>query len=465
MRTLSGLIFVAFLTLPAAAQTIAGTYRQNDLTGLRHAVEKDPDNAGLRLRLTQALLRRDRESAHPVKAKERLQEAHAQFKRILAINPRSIVPLRVMALDAYMGKRLEEAVEVGSKLIAIAPEEMEVTKIVLKALARLGRHEEGAELFIKWLESGTTPSFGSVTGLVSILAINPEFRKALDVRFTKALARRPADVELLLHYAIFLLETGRSESAWRTVHKAEELGLCDTRTGARHAFARILKSRATEFTDAPSAVIGADIEEMARYHQGHPKHAGLAMRYGRMLDLAGRRDEALAVYAKVCTLNADYWPSHYRSGKLMLEAGRNADAAGWFAKAFTMRPSHLPGRLIWAEALTRAGKGEEAVKLIIEGAPTHEPGPSTRDVMKLMAEKGTLPKLAEGLQAAVGDKPNPFVQAHLALALKVLERVNEARTVALAAERSGLGGVDGYPSTILYEVFGEERPAALGGRK
>lgn len=465
MRIFFGLILVASMFTPAVSQTIAGTYRQNDLAGLGHAVEKDPENAGLRLRLTQALLRQDKESAHPIKAEQRLKEAHAQFRRVLEINPRAIVPLRVLALDSYMGRRFEETVDIGQKLIQIAPEEMEITKIVLKALARLGRHEEGADLFIRWLETGMTPSFGSVTGLVAILAINADFRAALDARFKEALATRPRDVDLHLHHAIFLLETGRSESAWRALYKGEELGLCDTRTGGRHAFARILSSRAVELTDSPSAVVGADIEEMERYQKGHPKHAGLAMRYGRLLDLAGNRDQALGVYAKVCKLNPDYWAAHYRSGKLLMEAGRNADAAAWLAKANALRPLHLPGRLTRAAALMGAEKAEEAVALIMEGAPSHAPGPSTRDLLKLMSEKGALATLAGSLRAVVGAKPNPFAQAHLALALKALGRVNEAQSVALAAERGGLGGVDGYPSVILYEVFGEERPAALGGRK
>ena len=40
MRTLSGFILVALLFSALEAQQIAGTYRQNDLTGLGHAVEK-----------------------------------------------------------------------------------------------------------------------------------------------------------------------------------------------------------------------------------------------------------------------------------------------------------------------------------------------------------------------------------------------------------------------------------------
>ena len=58
-----------------------------------------------------------------------------------------------------------------------------------------------------------------------------------------------------------------------------------------------------------------------------------------------------------------------------------------------------------------------------------------------------------------------FKAAHLALTLKVLGRGSEARSVALAAERGGLGGIDGYPSIILYEVFDEQHPAALSDKK
>lgn len=459
-------LLLASVVLPlASAQTIAGTYRLNDLPGLRHAVEKDPENAGLRLRLTQALLRPDAESSHPENARKRLAEAQVHFRKALDINPELIVPLRVIAMEHYMNKELEGAVDVGQRLIKIAPEEMEVTKTVLKALIRLKRYDEAAAEFVRWLESGTTPSFGGVTGLLAILVIYPDFRKALEKGFTDALKRNPQSVDLHLFQSIFYVETGRSESAWRSLHRAEELGLCDTRTGARHAYARILASRASEFTDAPGGLDSVDLEEIARHAKGHPKHAGLAMRHARMLDLAGRREEALVGYRKVNALNPSFWPSHYRCAKLLLDMEKHEEAAAMFAAANKLFPAHRPGRLMEAEARVKAKDPDGAVASVMSGASSYEPGPATALLLKLMAERGYLDRLIAELRKVPGGETQPYVQAHLALALKEAKKSTEAQKIALSAERAGLSGRDGYPSGVLYDVFGEERPAAAGSRR
>ena len=192
---------------------------------------------------------------------------------------------------------------------------------------------------------------------------------------------------------IYLAETGRMESAWRSIHEAEALGLCDTRTGARHAYPRVLQSRSPEFADTPGGTVGTDVDQLKRFHEGHPEHAGVAMRYARMLDLAGRRDEALSIYAKVCKLNSRYWPAPYRIGRLLLESGQHGEAAPWFAKAIQIHPLHLPGRILRAEALVLSGKVETAVELLVETAGDHEPGAQTREIIGLMAKRDALSPL------------------------------------------------------------------------
>ncbi|MAG55737.1 MAG: hypothetical protein CMJ83_05555 [Planctomycetes bacterium] len=464
-RFLLGLI-ACVLTLPAPAQVIAGTYRQNDLSGLRGAVEKNPDNAGLRLRLSQALLRHDEETAHPDRAKARLDEAREQFRRVLDLNPKSVIPLRVMTMDSYRSRKLDEAIVMGNRLLAVAPSDSEITRTVLKALLRLRKIEDAAALCVSWLKGGHTPSFGAVQGFLSTLLLNKPFRNALGPKLEAAVKAAPQDVTLRLFLAIFYIESGRTESAWRAVHEAEALGLCETRSGSRHAFCRILASRSPEFESVPGTFDGADPEALARHRANHTKHAGLAMRHARLLDLGGRGDDAIATYAEVRKLNPGYWPAFYRSGQLLLEAGRPEDAAPLLDRARTLFPSSLPIRLAAADAWTQSGDSARAISLISEVAPHHDPGERSRELLKLLGGRNGLDSLVKSLRAHIAKDPsNPYPKAWLALALHGGSKVTEARKVALSAERAGLTGADGYPSSVLYDVFGEEKPAGTGGGK
>src|SRR5688572_4312354 len=90
------------------SQEIVGSYARDDAAGLKTALERSPDNAGLMLRLSMALLA-DSEKK-PEKAAERMDEVQKHFRRVLELNPNAWIPLRALARDAYYSKKLEEAV-------------------------------------------------------------------------------------------------------------------------------------------------------------------------------------------------------------------------------------------------------------------------------------------------------------------------------------------------------------------
>jgi tetratricopeptide (TPR) repeat protein len=464
LRTPAALLVMVAASLGVAGQSIPGTYLGNDAAGLRKAVEKDPENLGLRIRLTQALLRQDEDSAHPDRARARLKEAEGHFRKLLELDPTSVLPLRVLALDSYLSGRFEEAVELGKRLLVVAPWEADVARAVLKALLRLRKIEEAATFFVDWLEGGHTPSFGSIQGLIATLVLNPEMKEALEPRINDFVGRRSKCVEAFLYQAMFQTEVGRSETAWRTIHRAEELGLCETRTGSRHAFVRILDSRSPEFEEAPGSYEGGDVEQIQRIGAKNPKHAGLAMRTARLLDLSGRQEEAIAGYARVRTLNPDFWPAWYRPGQMLLESGRAADAAPLLSRASELTPGRVSACLIEAEAWVRAGDGTRARKPLLEIVRFHDPTEEVSTLLDLVRKKGFLDPVMEGMREALAKDPtNGHLKASLALALHRAGKRSEAQRMALDAERAGLVGKDAYPSLVLHDVFGVPVPGAPEG--
>lgn len=439
---------------------------ETSIEALRPAVEQQPENAGLRVRLTQALLRPDKDSVHPDVAGARLKDAQGHFERVLALNPKCAVPLRVRALDAYMGRRFEQAVDEGRRLLEVTPLDTDVSRHVLKALVQLGKHDEAAAFLVEWLADGTTPSFGLIQGLLSTLLIKQEFREPFKKHLDEACAKRPQEVFLLLVRSLFFAETGRTESAWEALHEAERLGLCDIRTGARHTFVSSLRQRAPEFSQTPASYDGFDLEGLHGRVTANAGHAGLLMRHARLLDLAGRTPEALAGYDAVRKLNPGYWPAWYLAGVALLDSKepRPLDAAGLLATARKLFPSYLPGFLREAEAWIQAGKGNEATALLAEAGLRFEAGKPSHEVFRKLAAAGdgsAVKRLVETLEKSVAADPhNVYARSHLALALFHAGRADDARATALAAEKAGLSGRDGNPGAVLFLVFERADPLA-----
>lgn len=459
MRRLALLVILTVVGI-LPAQQIVGTYRLNDLDGLRNAVRQDPQNAGLRLRLAQALLRRGRELNHPDDQEAILREAQVQFESVLATDPKAQIPLRLMALDSYVTKRLEDVVRYGGRLLEIVPTDIQVSRRVLKALVRLGRTQEAVDFFAAWLRRGTVPSLGVLQGLISTLSMREEFRTGFEAAMEAALKERPRDVQLLLYQTIYFAEIGRMEKAWEVMHQAEALGLCDERGGERHRLVRSLKSKSVEHGANPVSYTGTDLAELDQAVARAPQHAGVILRRARVLDLAGRHEEALAGYAAALKLNPDLWPASYRR-ELLLEMGRAAEAVPDLDKALSLYPDLILVRLRAAEAHARAGQVETAVTLLVEDARANEPVSLGQAAIAALAAQGpaALGRLVAALEEAAGADPkNPYLSAYLAAVCTVTKDVAAARRHALDCERRGLAGPEAWPHRLLYQAFGEAYP-------
>jgi tetratricopeptide (TPR) repeat protein len=443
------------------AQQIAGTYRLNDLDGLRDAVRNDQENVGLRLRLAQALLRRGQELTHPDDQVAILRESQAQFERVLATDPDAQIPLRLMALDSYVTNRLEDVVRYGERLLAIVPTDIQVSRRVLKALVRLGRIQEAVDFLAAWLRRGAVPGLGVLQGLISTLSMREDFRNRFEEAMKVATRERPRDVQLLLYQAIYYSEIGRMEKAWEVMHAAEALGLCDERSGERHALVRSLKSKSVEHGANPVSYTGTDLGELDQAVARAPAHAGVILRRARVLDLSGRREDALAGYAAALELNPDLWPASYRRGELLLDLGRAAEAVPDLEKARSLFPDLILVRLRAAEARARAGQTAEAVALLVEDARVNEPVSLSQAAIDALANQGpeALSLLRAALEEAAGASPtNPYLAAYLSAVCLVAKDVAAARRYALECERRGLAGPDAWPHRLLYQAFGEAYP-------
>ena len=445
------------LATTLCGQSLTGTYRGNDIQGLRAAAERSPENLGLRLRLTQALLRRDREAAHPDTARARVAEARSQFETILTKDPMSPLPLRVKTLDASRRRNVEQVIALGGKFLDVIPWESDVTRAVIRAQFRSGQKEEAAKTFVEWLGSGVVPPFGVIQGQLATLALSTEFRDTFLKTLDAAIAKQPQNPNLHLYRSIFFLEVGRTESAWSSLHEAEESGLGDLRSGSRHPFAALLEAKAPEFEPGPGALDGTDPEAFGDLRKQHPSHLGLSMRHARLLELLGRQEDALRIYSESLKANGALLVAAMRAGELCAAMKNFEEAANFFDKAIGIVPLNGLARLSAARAWAHQGKADEVFKRLKPLLRRHEPGKSTEEIFEALGN--SIVELVALLQkeAAIAP-PNAFAFAHLALAKHVAKDAAGAQSAALRSESAGYIGKDGYPAPLLFRVFGETPP-------
>lgn len=455
--------------LVAAAQEIPRSTAATDVASLRAAVAAAPDNAGLKLRLAKAVLDASEKLQRAADVKKADDEVAALFDAVLKINPDAQIPLRSKIRDAYYRRRFEEVVEVGKRLLAVEPEDVDMATLYVKALIRLDRDEEAAAFFLDWVKSGLGPSSGTVQGLLTTFVLRPKVRQALDAGFVRITQESPRNTLARLAYAGFLAETGRNDEAWKEFQRAEVDGLCDTNLGSRHAFALNLAARAME-TATPASAAGDDLEELKKAVAGLPDHAGLRFRLARRLERATERlpeadpkrtaasEAALVEYRKACAINPEAWSAQFRAGELLLELGKPAESLPYFAQATTLFPGYVPWRLAEAEAKVANGDEKGAAESFVAYARRFESDPLVRRLAARLEKRGKTPwkAFSDALAAAAAKEPkNVYLRSNLAYFLLKQGDTAGARTAAGDAERLGLvgrGGLHAHPA--LLEAYG-----------
>ncbi len=455
LRTLAWLA----LSWMVGAQVPQGFLAANDLTTLRDATRRDPENLGWKLRLVQALGRADAETTHPDVAQARLAEIHSTLESILAKAPESTAPLRYLCLDAFKRGDFARTLELGGRLFAVDSTDVDIAFTIQKAHLRQKQDAQAADFFVRWLKIGTVPSIGALEGLLSTLMVSQGFRTELGKKLEAEAAAAPQDPYLQLYWGMFLSESGRSESAWKALHAAEEKGLFDMRAGGRHPYVTALASRSKEVEPNAASYEGLDLAEVAARRAEMPDHLGLLLREARLLDLAGKKAEAMVQLRLARKRNPDFWPAAYRLGELELQHGDAKVAALELGFAHTRFPHLLALNLVLAEARAKSQDSEGAAAALLHVAQSFEVGLVIREVWGRLA---STPEGAATFQSFLAQsqpqQAKASVESHRALALWLLGKHEEAKLAALSAEKRGVAGRDGYPFPLLFEVHGLPDP-------
>ena len=462
MRRLALSLTLLLCWLPA--QEIPAPCLEKDAGSLRAALERDPENLGLRIRLAQSLLALGSRTAHPDEAGALLEEAGTQLGEALRRQPAARVPLRVKALEAYYEGRFEETLAFGQRLLDEVQVDPDIMTRMAKSYFRLKRREEAADFIVEWLGAGTVPAFGAMQGMIQTMSTDREFLARYEAGLLAAAKEQPDNLVVQLYLASLHNQLGRVPDAWKVLQEAERRGLVDNRSGARPVLVHDLLRNHMEPWETVASYSGLDVGELRQRLEQLPEHAGLAMRLARILDAESRRGDALPYYETVCRLNTSCWPAHQRTAEILLAEGRLPEAATHYRRVLELQPGFLPAALGLARASALAGDQESAVSALLRYGRMFAPDAGALETLALLGDQeGALDRLLGAIREAIGKEPeNPFLWALASEVQFQAGKLEEARAAALSAERLGLTGAEGAPTDCMVRAFGREDPTSGG---
>jgi tetratricopeptide (TPR) repeat protein len=223
---------------------------QEGFKDLEWYVEKHPKDAVGHYELGIAETLRDRAKA----------EEH--FSRALELDPSLHSARYALAVLAYQGGQLEDAVRLSEEVLRHNPDDARALDVLGQALVRLNRAEEGAK---------------SLARAVELL---------------------PRDPRIMMHYARALQRAGRRDEAEAVLARFRALGPDETR---RRPYGGLI-----DFLNLPES------EQRAQYHTNllrqintNPRDAGLKVRLGKFLFSEGKPEEALEAFREARMLTED----------------------------------------------------------------------------------------------------------------------------------------------------------------
>lgn len=279
----------------------------NDIDELRTASAASPDNIGLRMRIVRRQLDAFLLTDNQRKAREMLEEIESQLTAIKKLGPEFTYVYRVLARQYYRRGDSDpteylKVLETLDQHARISELDFEMRSLKVRSLFHLAwdkdkpdpaRLEEAAAYVANWLDAPTAPVWSSTLAVLGAWLLEPGFRDEILRIFEERYAKTPDNINLALSLAGCYYALGRNESAWKTVHEAESLGLIDEVTGGRHPIVEMLRQKCAEFGGDVVTYDGFDLEHLRAKVQEQPENTSFAYRLAIRLRAKGFTGEAI----------------------------------------------------------------------------------------------------------------------------------------------------------------------------
>ncbi|MCC6862021.1 MAG: tetratricopeptide repeat protein [Bryobacterales bacterium] len=311
----------------------------------------------------------------------RTADSLPDLEAILRMDPKNARALDQLGLSYLTLDQAARAEPVLRRALALSPRDPEISLHLGRTLMELGREEEARRFLAEFRKMRPANVRGPLTeaGMIELAALSSADRRKREIERLRNLNKeRPDEPEFRLALARILLSDGRVEEAAAEFQQlltrqlesrlCEEAGAALLRAGqyplARDFLQRAVADRPAVRLDLAIAVFftgGAEqaLEVIGTIPAG--EHAGdyLLMK-ARILDAAGRKEEAAAVLAEGLRRAATRPQVVEQAAVLLLAQKRHADAVALLDQALRSAPDSGELLLVRAAALARTGRLADA---------------------------------------------------------------------------------------------------------
>jgi tetratricopeptide (TPR) repeat protein len=352
----------------------------------------------------------------------RHEEAIAEYRTVLALEPENPTALRSLALTLATAGRHDEAIAHFERMLEIYPDHQLALLEHATVLLQRGREAEAVASLQRAIR--TDPDFKNAHFNLATAYSRLERWQEAAAGFREVLRIDRDEIEARYYLGVALDELERPREAVTELRLA--VAADPGHLTARQRLGAIL-DRLGEVDDAIE-----QFQEVLGLEVADEEKALASYQLGRLLSAKGRDKEALASFQKAVALFPQLWQAHFAVANWLSRHGRHLEAAEIFGRLATSDPANVLARQREAAALISGGRFARARQRLEDGLATH---PRSFELASLLARLlATAPDdaLRDGARAL--QLAQELLQARrsidqaetVAMALAELERFDEA---------------------------------------
>jgi tetratricopeptide (TPR) repeat protein len=289
-------------------------------------------------------------------------EAETHYREILRWHPDAVDALRGLGALAYQHGRVDEAMTLFARGVAIQPEAADFHSNLAETLRVLNRTDDAMKHARRGL--ALDPTLPDAWNTMGLLAHDQGRFVDAEAAFREAIRVRPEHWSAHNNLGNTLQAMGRHDDAARSFRAAIRL---EPRSAAA------LTNLAHVLIELGDPTVLDQAEDLCRRALAVAPDLTQAINaLGNVLRLQGRLDDAMLCYQNALARDPGRATPCLNIGKVLQERGRYADAARWFERAQVVNPLPARDHANWASLSAAREQFDDAVRSY-RLALTHNP--------------------------------------------------------------------------------------------